>query len=158
MPVIYRVTDRVLGSGLLCPGDVYLLEEYGVTHVVILVEEFELECWPSIEDYMEELYERGIGHTWFPVRDGEAPDPDEALRLYKTLARLEKVGRILFHCYGGTGRTPMMIMGYLITVHGLSLEEAYETVRAAAPHVDLTTEQLIFLEMLDKFYRGAVHA
>ena len=121
---------------------------------MVLVEEYELlDCWPSARDYFEELSEAGLGYTWFPIPDYEAPDPDEALNLFRELSRIERLGGILFHCYGGRGRTPTMIAAYLVTVHGLSLEEALSLIgRAVAP--DLSDEQLLFLEMMERFYRG----
>jgi len=126
------------------------LAEKGIVHVVVLVESHEVyDYWPNIEAYFETM-----GYSWLPTPDGSAPDPDDAIKVFEHVYRLEKLGaKTLFHCYGGVGRSPTLITAYLIA-KGLKFEEAVRMVRRANPYTSFTDEQVLFIEMFEKFYSG----
>jgi len=153
----YWVTDRLAGCGLPSPCTVRRLAKKGVAHVVVLVESHEVyDYWPNIETYFETLSVHGMGYSWLPTPDGGAPDPDDAIKVFRHVYRLERLGaKSLFHCYGGVGRSPTLIAAYLVA-KGLKLEEAVNMVRRANPYASFTDEQILFIEMFEKFYRGVL--
>ena len=153
----YWVTDHLAGCGLPAPCTVRRLAKEGIVHVVVLVESHEVyDYWPNIEAYFETLSAHGMGHSWLPTPDDGAPDPDDAIRVFEHVYRLEKLGaKTLFHCYGGISRSPTVITAYLIA-KGLKLEEALRMVRRANPYASFTDEQVLFIEMFEKFYSGAL--
>ncbi len=142
--------------GMPEPGCLARLASNGYTHVVRLAEDHEVgEVWGSLEAYEEEARRAGLRVISYPIRDYSVPrGPDSACQLARMLLALaERGARILIHCYGGTGRTPMLVTAVLVAC-GYSLGEALRVVEEKLGVVDLTPDQQDFLAWFERLYRG----
>ncbi len=153
----YWVTSRIGGCYLPCRGDIDKLVASGVAALVSLVEEYELrECWRSYSELESTLREKNILHYRLPTPDGGAPNLEEACRLIQELKEVESSGgRVVFHCYGGQGRTGTMIIAYLVLTKNIDINYATSLLRRANPCAGPSTEeQYYFIEYITHLCLG----
>ena len=127
----YFVNDVIGGScaprGL---GDLIKWRREGVTGVVAVLEDWEMRAlgYP-LNQYLRDADELGIKVLHVPVRDMRAPSIDEFLSIFKWIDEAIKAGRVIVHCNAGIGRSPTIIIGYLM-YRGLSLDESMALVKS----------------------------
>lgn len=79
----------------------------------------------------------GLTLAWHPIRDFDAGDARRrlpgAVRVLDALLRAHE--RVYVHCTAGMGRSPLAVLGYLVFIKGMLLEEALALLRARRPIV-----------------------
>lgn len=108
------------------------LQQVGVTHLVCLVEEHELErLEPPESSEMRQwaVERRGMQFLHEPIVDFDAPTLEQ---IHGTLAFVEQGlgagGRVIVHCWAGLGRAGTMAACLLIK-RGMNAHDAIATVR-----------------------------
>jgi len=103
-------------------ADLAWLRERGIGAVLSLTEE------PLEAGAVERA---GMGYLHVPVRDMEAPEPEEIERALAFIDRQRLAGRaVAVHCRMGQGRTGTILAAYLIR-SGRTAQEALAELRAA---------------------------
>lgn len=136
-----QITDLIyIGSdlcdGLVCPIHGKEFEELGICGEVNLEEEHPETPPKHLDAYL-----------WLPVKDGEAPRPDQLM--IGTAAINEMVGQnnvVYVHCKNGHGRSPTLVAAYLIRYKGKSIEEAIQLIASKRPEVHIEDTQRQALE------------
>lgn len=126
------------GASTRYPGRVYrrdldrdlvTLGELGVRHLVLLVEDSELERWGDL-DIVQRGDAAGVLIHRFPMADGGTPrDLGEMQQILDTIRSGQRDGNVAIACMGGVGRTGMVAACHLVE-RGLSPRDAIATVRA----------------------------
>ena len=79
----------------------------------------------------------GLNLAWHPIRDFDADDARRrlpgAVRALDALLRGHD--RVYVHCTAGMGRAPLAVLGYLVFIKGMLLEEALALLRERRPIV-----------------------
>jgi protein tyrosine phosphatase (PTP) superfamily phosphohydrolase (DUF442 family) len=134
----FEAVDGTLWRGG-APGaaDYRALAAAGVTTVVDLRAEEGLDI---PDDLLAEL---GITRVAIPIRDGQAPTPDQVARFLEAVDSSE--GSVYLHCGAGVGRTGTMAAAYSVS-HGSSGWAAMRANLAVGPP---SLEQLAFAASLD---------
>ena len=108
--------------------DVVTLSDLGVRHLVLLVEDWELERWGD-PDIVEQGERAGIIVHRFPMVDGGTPrDQEEMDEILATIDRGRADGNVAIACMGGVGRTGTVAACELVR-RGLAPEAAIAAVR-----------------------------
>lgn len=150
----YFVAEGVAGS--CAPQGVEDLRRWrreGITAAVAVLEEWEMEDegYP-LRRYVDDAGRLGIEVLHVPVRDNQAPSLRDFTSVLEWMDEAAQRGGVLVHCRAGVGRSPTVLVGYLMR-RGLSLEEAFLAVRRANPDASPTLAQWEALEAL----RRALH-
>jgi len=91
----------------------------------------------------------GIEYLHLPTADRHAPSLENLKKGSEFIQQqIAKGGVVYIHCKAGEGRGPSMAIAYLIST-GLTLEDAFETVRKVRRFIRPTKVQL---SQLQKFY------
>ena len=134
-----RVYRRELGE------DVATLLAAGVTRLVLLVEDHELERWgdPAI---VERAGQRGLVVDRFPFADGTAPaSADEMRSLLVVIGRARETGDVAVACMGGVGRTGTVAACALVEAGWSAADAIAEVRRARHPTAVETDAQVTFV-------------
>ena len=138
-----------------CPGmngdlerDLDIIEKWGTTIVVSLVEKHELQK-ADAEHIGDRLKERGIQWFHLPIKDCDIPHQElrptwldiKPLLKYRLSHKRE---RIVLHCWAGCGRAGM-IAAKLLMQFGMNVDEAIQHVRSAKPDAIDTFSQIKWL-------------
>lgn len=87
---------------------------------------------PSYHEKLQELasqHKRSVEYYSFPIPDFGIPTPQEMSQLLDTLEKVLQRGlRTYLHCWGGIGRTGMVVACYLVR-RGLTGDEALRELR-----------------------------
>ena len=86
----------------------------------------------------------------FPIKDDSAPDIKSFFSIISTIDQIIKKEPVYIHCKLGRGRTPMVVIAYLISKN-VPLNEAYSLVYAARPYAYLNSAQK---EAIYSFYKN----
>lgn len=120
----YPVDERVYAGEY--PGDLHnpvekvkSFVDFGITHFIDLTEEGELNPY---RQYLPE----GIAHCRFPIQDVSVPR--DVVAVFNLMQYIESVlsnpsNKIYIHCWGGVGRTGVIIGCYYV-YHGEDLIQA----------------------------------
>ena len=119
------------------------LAEHGVTTIVDLRAESDIHVPKTL------LADLGMDHVAIPLRDGQAPIPNQVQAFLNTVRRSS--GRVFVHCGAGVGRTGTMAAAYLVeTEQASSLQAARRNLAIGPPSL----EQLAFAARLDDDAKG----
>lgn len=136
----YRVTNQIyageyprnkdLDSSLV---KLRQFESFGITHFIDLTEERELEPY-------EEMLYSGASYLRFPIRDRSVPKSmDDVRKLVKRIIKIVNntpEAKVYIHCWGGVGRTGLIVGCLLGDLFELSYDETMaklEQLFAACP-------------------------
>jgi len=120
------------------------MKKNGVKHIAVLLTAGEIEDYYS--GRLLETYE-GYGFEVLPcpIEDSSIPRNFKDFVAYvDELCNISEKDKILVHCFGGFGRTGLVVAALLIKL-GSSLEKAIQTVREKKPHSIETEQQEEFL-------------
>ncbi len=110
--------------------DLAALREAGVTDVVTLVQQSELDNH-GVPDLPAAMRGAGFGHRWLPIVDQGTPSREQMRELAAWLeTKLSAGAAVLLHCVGGLGRSGTVAACFLQT-RGLTAEAAIAEVRRA---------------------------
>ena len=133
------ITDRIaLGGGIWNPGNMAVLAQTGVTHVVNM--QIEFDDRPLALPY-------GIQVLWNPTDDDFLPKPPELLKRgvdFAVEALEDPQARLYVHCAAGVHRAPMMTLAVLCA-QGWEVDEAMaliESKRMVADFADVYVESV----------------
>lgn len=125
------------GASTRYPGRVYrreverdltTLATLGVRHLVLLVEDSELERWGDL-DIVDRGDIAGVRIHRFPMADGGTPrDLGAMQQILATIAMGRRDGDVAVACMGGVGRTGMVAACHLVE-RGLAPRDAIAAVR-----------------------------
>ena len=148
-PLVYRhedgmnytriLDDLIVGSCVQTSDDVSVLENEGVTTVMCLQENSDMEYFSlDVEPIRERCASGGmIDHIRHAIRDF---DPyslrrrlPEAVALIAQNAQQPGHGTTYVHCTAGLGRAPATALGYMWWVKGIPLDVAYSNLTSLRP-------------------------
>jgi protein-tyrosine phosphatase len=138
---IDRVRPWLQVGGALAPEDYERLQAAGVTHVVDLREDAEVDAG------VEQLATFGIERRQVPVPNRKAPTTQQVLEVLDWLP--SDGASVYVHCQGGFGRAGTMAVGLLVQ-SGRTVEEAEREVRASRPEININDAQRAWLEELER--------
>jgi protein-tyrosine phosphatase/predicted ATP-grasp superfamily ATP-dependent carboligase len=137
---VAKIDDILFGPAI----DYQKLISFNVKSVVNLCK----EC-PTVN--IDILRKFGISYYSFPIEDDSAPSIDDLVSLIEQIDKLLKRGPVFIHCRLGIGRSPMVVIGYLIS-KGFSIDKAYSIVYRVRPSTSLNIIQKKMIYNLYKFY------
>jgi protein-tyrosine phosphatase len=139
-----RVYRRDLG------GDLATLTELGVGHLLLLVEDAELERWGD-RDIVARAAEAGVVITRLPLPDGAAPGSVHVMdEILVGLDAARSDGDVAVACMGGVGRTGTVAACALVAA-GMTAADAIARVRAIRhPTAVETPEQVAFVRAYER--------
>lgn len=131
------VTDRVLRGNAPTPLGYAALAEHGVTTVVDLRAERDLDVDPAL------LARLDVERVHIPIRDGQVPTPAQVARFFDAVDDAD--GRVYVHCGAGVGRTGTMAGALLVARDIASPRQALIRNLSVGPP---SLEQIVFVLQL----------
>jgi protein-tyrosine phosphatase len=102
--------------------------EAGITAFIDLTESHELTPYEGILKEQAKNYGVNVSHQRIPIRDLSVPSSDTMTTILNAIDKATNNGDCVYvHCWGGIGRTGMVVGCYLIR-HGNTNEQAIEKV------------------------------
>ena len=155
------------GASTRYPGRVYRrdlardldsLRESGVRHLLLLVDDLELDRWGDPE-IVARAAEAGVTIDRWPLRDGTAPrSASDMDGILASLGEPRREGDAAVACMGGVGRTGTVVACALVAA-GWPAARAIERVRALRhPTAVETPEQMAFVAMYERHVAAASRA
>jgi hypothetical protein len=148
-PLVYRhedgmnytriLDDLIVGSCLQTSDDVTVLENEGVTTVMCLQENSDMEYFSlDVKPIRERCASGGtIDHIRHAIRDFDPYSLRRrlpgAVALIAQNAQQPGHGTTYVHCTAGLGRAPATALGYMWWVKGIPLNEAYSNLTSLRP-------------------------
>lgn len=119
-----------------------LRDVYGTTHLISLVEGFELDNL-QIADLQQTSTRLGIENPHFPIKDLSIPSDIAAFKAFVSeLVQIYQTGATFtIHCVGGLGRTGVLAAILLQELHGYAPQDSMQAVREARKGAIQTPEQ-----------------
>ncbi|MBF5059545.1 dual specificity protein phosphatase family protein [Candidatus Neptunochlamydia vexilliferae] len=138
-------------------GHLEIIVNLGVTHILSVVEDFELqEGWFNTPVKPEDWEAAGVS-----VKHIHAEDycPLTHKQIEEGIAYLHQCFRegktVYLHCKGGVGRSSSIFVAYLIKHHEMSFKGAFDFVKKQRPNIHLNEEQqnaiLTYFEGVSKY-------
>jgi protein-tyrosine phosphatase len=98
--------------------------EAGVNTFIDLTQSHELPPYESILKEQAKLYEVNVSYHRFPIPDHTTPSSETMTNILNTIdIAINQGGCVYVHCWGGVGRTGMVVGCYLVR-HGSTNEKA----------------------------------
>ena len=152
------------GASTRYPGRVYrrdlardleTLRASRVRHLLLLVEDLELDRWGDPE-IVARAAEAGVTIDRWPLGDGTAPrSPSEMDEILAALGGPRREGDVAVACMGGVGRTGLVVACALVAA-GWPADRAIERVRAVRhPTAVETPAQVAFVSMYERHVASA---
>ena len=120
----------------------HLKAEYGITAILSLQTDNDLDYWDMDWKRLElHCHELGIKVRRVPVRDFDGLDLRKKLSqcVQELDALLKDGGTVYTHCTVGAGRSPSVVIAYLVWKQGFNFDEAIEHVtrsRSCSPNIE----------------------
>ncbi|MHA2334936.1 MAG: protein-tyrosine phosphatase family protein [Candidatus Hodarchaeales archaeon] len=95
--------------------------------------------------------ELGFVHYHVPTIDGTGFYPHQFQKIIELFVHQKKIP-MLIHCTGGYGRTSTALVAIWVSIHHLSLSEAFYKLKKIRPQVIITDIQLKSLKKWEKMY------
>lgn len=102
--------------------------EAGIDTFINLTEKDELPPYEEILEQEAKMYGVDVSHQRIPIRDFRVPSSETMSAILATIDKALSEGHCVYvHCWGGVGRTGMVVGCYLVR-RGMSNEQALEEV------------------------------
>ncbi len=146
--MVVKVDELVGFSSIPCEEELLKKLASEFNGVVVLVEDWELcydlSFWNS----------RGVDVLWYPVEDFRSPGIVGLHRIVEWIIGKTKLGeRVLVHCYGGLGRSGVVVAAYLVSKYGYGWRESIDYVRSIRPGAIESIEQVSVLRVYHHILR-----
>ena len=97
-------------------GDIQTIVDRGITDVMVLMQHSEFRKY-RVPDLLEEYAKAGLRVHHHEMEDGTVPSLHQLFHSVQTLeAVISQGGRVLVHCYGGLGRTCLIVASLLLSL------------------------------------------
>ena len=119
------------------------ISKLGVTHVLSMVEDFEMdEGWFNVPVKGQDWEKHGIVNKQIKAVDFLPLKQEEIEEGVKYLhSHLEKGKIVYVHCKAGRGRSASIVIAYLMKYHGFSFDQAFAFVKKQRPQINLNSGQ-----------------
>ncbi len=140
-----KITDNIYIGSDMCKGGVCKIhgEEFkslGVTVELNLSQEKNELPPKDIESY-----------SWLPVVDGYSPTLAQLNMGTALMDKAIKDGKTVYvHCKNGHGRSPTMVLAYLMRYKNMNYEEAHKLVKEKRPEIHIEDLQKSELEKFEE--------
>ena len=136
-----KITDQIYLGSDLCKGGVCLIHGHEFKKLGVNV-----EINLSLEG--NELPPKDIEtYIWLPVVDGYAPSMSQLGIGTSAMNEAIKNGKVVYiHCTNGHGRSPSLIISYLIRYGGKTYEDAHTLVKEKRPEIHIEELQRSAIE------------
>ncbi len=122
------------------------LRKRGITHI--------LNVSPVVPCYFKDNPEGAFTYHLVPIYDDSSVDLLPHLETaVEFISTGRKAGGVLVHCYAGQSRSASFVIAYLVAKEGMSLPEAWATVKKARPCVQPNAG---FLRQLAEFEQSVL--
>lgn len=124
-------------------GHLQAIADLGVTHVLSVVEDFEMEDgWFNSPVTAEDWKAYGIAFENIPAVDFSPLSHSEIETGVDYLARMLGEGHTVYvHCKAGRGRSATIVIVYLMQFENLSFDDAFALVKEQRPQINLNDYQ-----------------
>lgn len=124
-------------------GHLDSLKNLGVTRVLSMVEDFEIEDgWFNTPVKQQTWEENGIRVKHIQAADFLPLSHDHLGEGIEYLTKTLAEGHTVYvHCKAGRGRSASIVIGFLMKHHHLSFEDAFDEVKRQRPQINLNREQ-----------------
>ena len=96
--------------------DIQTIVDRGITDVMVLMQHSEFRKY-RVPDLLEEYAKAGLRVHHHEMEDGTVPSLHQLFHSVQTLeAVISQGGRVLVHCYGGLGRTCLIVASLLLSL------------------------------------------
>jgi protein-tyrosine phosphatase len=143
---IDRVNEWLLVGGAVPPSDYQRFCDAGITHVVDLRED------PEVDADLARLEALGIARRQVAVPNHGAPTAAQLEALANWIDGEPEDANVYVHCGGGFGRAATMAVALLI-VSGSDVDEAISEVRQARPEIRINDTQIAWLRAVEQTTR-----
>jgi protein-tyrosine phosphatase len=102
----------------------------GITYCLDLTEDGECGLRPYVHLLFDQAYQLGrkVVHQRMPIRDYSIPTISQMSRILDTIDEALADGHVVYlHCFGGVGRTGMVVGCYLVR-HGMQAAAALDQI------------------------------
>lgn len=90
-------------------------------------------------------------YAWLPVVDGYAPSQDQFLAGTTLINEsIENGNTVYVHCKNGHGRSPTMVIAYLLRFKGMNIDEAINFIKSKRPEIHIEEAQLLALNEFEE--------
>lgn len=130
-----------------------LQEEYGVSRVLSLLEQFEFETLGIASEAAqpEDWATLGVDQRHLEAVDFKALELETIRQAVAYLAEGEEAGETTYcHCKGGVGRSATAVACFLVEHRGMTANEAIEHVRASRPCIMLNRHQRAVIQLYEE--------
>lgn len=137
-----EINDNIILGAIPLEHQLETLKELGVTHVITLLEPFELE--PGIVNPIqpEQWNGAGIHHTHIEAPDFEGVKPDHIDQAVQLLKK-NPTAKFYIHCKAGRGRSATIVLCHLIKNGSFQTkEETYAFLKKLRPQINLNIHQM----------------
>jgi protein-tyrosine phosphatase len=123
------------------------IKEERIGHVVNMCEDHELSYHYIFGQpvQVEDWQSRGVHVHRVPTLDFSPSSTDdiaEAVNLMRMWSSQAPDKRTLLHCKAGKGRSVLLFACYLVSVHGVTPDEAVSYIRTQRPQINMSTAQI----------------
>lgn len=124
-------------------GHLKSILDLGVTHVLSMVEDFEVEDgWFNTPVTQQTWKEHGIDVKHIQAVDFLPLNADQLEEGIEYLANALEQGKTVYvHCKAGRGRSASVVIGFLMQYQNLSFTEAFALVKEQRPQIHLNNQQ-----------------
>lgn len=143
-----QITDNIfIGSdlcmGLYCPMHSAEFKRLGISAEINLEIERNEQPTVGVEIYL-----------WLPIEDNACPTMDQLMVGTVLIDQISKsMKKVYVHCRNGHGRSPTVVVAYLVRFRHMSVAEAIEFMKKKRPEIHPNAAQIEGLLAFEKLWK-----